>query len=102
MGNDGWGLIFIYFNQFDISCFMKSVLEKTGFILLLVALVLFNKETPWPGYHAILPVFSTFLILLAENNRSFFTNNPIAQFLGNTSYSILMCAEKTGGFNLVN
>ncbi|MDC5547856.1 acyltransferase family protein, partial [Acinetobacter baumannii] len=41
-------------------------------------------------YNAFLPVLGTFLILLANDNNSIFTNNKICQFLGNSSYSIYL------------
>jgi peptidoglycan/LPS O-acetylase OafA/YrhL len=84
------GLIFLFFSNANFKPSSKKALELVGFGLIFLSTIFFTSESVWPGYNALIPVFGTFLILLAANNQSFFTNNKIAQFLGNTSYSIYL------------
>lgn len=84
------GLIFLYFDKVNFKKNSKKILDLLGFSLIILSLILFTGKSDWPSYNALLPVIGSFLILLANNNDSPFTNNKIAQFLGNTSYSIYL------------
>ncbi|HAV5771806.1 acyltransferase family protein [Acinetobacter baumannii] len=84
------GLIFLLFRNLTLNYLATKIIELTGFILILISLTIFTGATLWPSYNALLPVLGTFLILLANNNNSIFTNNKICQFLGNSSYSIYL------------
>ena len=65
-------------------------LEMFGFIFTITAVCTFNNNLTWPGYFALLPVLGSMLILYANRQSSFLTNNPIAQYLGKISYSIYL------------
>ncbi|HDY8422177.1 TPA: acyltransferase, partial [Klebsiella pneumoniae] len=69
---------------------IKWYYEIIGFALILCSLFLFNTALSWPGIAAIVPVLGSVLILLTNNQKSFLTNNFIAQHLGNWSYSIYL------------
>lgn len=84
------GLIFILFQNLTLNNLATKIIELTGFTLIAISLIIFTGSTLWPSYNAFLPVLGTFLILLANNNNSIFTNNKICQFLGNSSYSIYL------------
>lgn len=84
------GLIFLFLSNNKFNTSTKKMFEWTGLGLILFSTIYFTGESVWPGYNALLPVVGTFLVLLAANNQSIFTNNKIAQFLGNTSYSIYL------------
>lgn len=84
------GLIYLYFDKISFKENSKRILDLLGFFLIILSLILFTGKTDWPSYNALLPVIGSFLVLLANNNNSPFTNNKIAQFLGNTSYSIYL------------
>ena len=84
------GLIYLYFDKISFKENSKRILDLLGFSLIILSLILFTGKTAWPSYNALLPVIGSFLVLLANNNNSPFTNNKIAQFLGNTSYSIYL------------
>lgn len=84
------GLIFLLFQNLTLNNLTTKIIEWTGFILIGISLTLFTGATLWPSYNAFLPVLGTFLILLANNSNSIFTNNKICQFLGNSSYSIYL------------
>lgn len=84
------GLIYLFFNNTKFSTKQSLTLEIIGFSLIFGSVAFFTTTTLWPSYNALIPVLGTFLVLLAANNNSIFTNNKIAQFLGNTSYSIYL------------
>jgi len=84
------GLIFLLFRNITLNYLATKIIELTGFILILISLTIFTGATLWPSYNAFLPVLGTFLILLANNKNSIYTNNKICQFLGNSSYSIYL------------
>ncbi|WP_180163618.1 acyltransferase family protein [Acinetobacter sp. YH12069] len=84
------GLIFLFFSKTSLTQKHSTLIELVGFGLITISVISFTGSTPWPSYNAILPVLGAFLILLASNQNSILTNNKIAQFLGNTSYSIYL------------
>lgn len=84
------GLIFLFFNKINLTQQRSTAIELIGFAFIALSVVSFTGSTPWPSYSAILPVLGAFLILLASNQKSLLTNNKVAQFLGNTSYSIYL------------
>jgi hypothetical protein len=47
-----------------------------------------SKDTPWPGYMALIPVFGAYLIVVANYQNNFLINNPISNSIGKWSYSI--------------
>jgi peptidoglycan/LPS O-acetylase OafA/YrhL len=84
------GLIYLFFNKTVFTKKTSISIELVGFILIFISVAFLSTTTLWPSYNALIPVLGTFLVLLAANNNSLFTNNKIAQFLGNTSYSIYL------------
>lgn len=72
-----------------------AVLAWTGMATIGASAVLYTGETPFPGWHALLPVAGTVLVILAGNeSRAFglqrlFRTRPV-RFLGNVSYSIYL------------
>lgn len=84
------GLIYLFLHRTKFNKPQSIFLEVSGFTLILLSVTFFSEKTPWPSYNALIPVIGTFLILISSNNNSIFTKNKVAQFLGNTSYSIYL------------
>ena len=61
-----------------------------GFALWLAAMLLIDGQTAWPSGWALLPVLGTMLIILAQQSDSVLTAHPVAQWLGDRSYSIYL------------
>ena len=61
-----------------------------GFALWLAAIMLIDGQTAWPSGWALLPVFGTMLIILSQKMDSVLTAHPLAQWLGDRSYSIYL------------
>lgn len=68
----------------------RGFLELAGLGLIIAAVALFSADSPWPGWRAGVPVAGTLLILLAARQHSPWTGNPLAQWLGNCSYSLYL------------
>jgi hypothetical protein len=84
------GLVYFYGHQFSLNRFLSRTLEILGFGLIVLSLIFFDSSTPWPGYHALVPIIGSVMILMAARNESLFTGTKPAQWLGKTSYSIYL------------
>ena len=82
------GVAYLY--PFTIQEKNKKSLELIGITLIIGSYIFISKDTPWPGYFAFIPVFGAFLIIQAQQNSSFITNNIVFQKLGTWSYSIYL------------
>ncbi|MEZ5999845.1 acyltransferase family protein [Hyphomonas sp.] len=84
------GMVFLFRTWIPAPERRASMVEGLGFVLVLLAIFIPHPETQWPGYRAVLPVLGAVLILWANRQDSLWTNTPIAQFFGNTSYSLYL------------
>lgn len=64
-------------------------LELAGFGLILLS-VTTADAIAWPGYHAVLPVLGSSLVLIAARSQSCWTSHIAIQALGRWSYSIYL------------
>ncbi len=64
--------------------------EGLGFILIILAIVMFDATLRWPGYLALVPVAGTMLVLAAHRSHSWLTANPLTRHLGASSYSVYL------------
>jgi len=80
----------VYFYPITLRGKSKKLLELLGLSLIISSYVFISKENLWPGYLAIIPVLGAVLIILAHQNDSIVTGNPIFQKLGTWSYSIYL------------
>ena len=85
----GGGLTFFQAGKPTLSANQRRWMEVTGLLLIVVAIVVFNKDTDWPGWRAAVPVFAAMLVLLA-NRSSVWTANTVSQWLGDRSYSLYL------------
>lgn len=58
--------------------------------MIFVSFFFIDETFSWPSYWAILPVLGTSLILLTNKEECRLTNNVIAQWLGDRSYSLYL------------
>lgn len=68
----------------------KKIIERSGFILIILSYFLISSATPWPSYYAIFPVLGAYLIIVSNQQDSIITNNILFQRIGNMSYSIYL------------
>lgn len=63
--------------------------DLPGIALIAVAIFSYGKFLAYPGHYALLPVVGSASIIAARK-PSFLLRNPVAQWLGNTSYSVYL------------
>lgn len=68
----------------------KKLVELVGLALILVSYSFVSSDIAWPGHFALLPVLGSYLMLVANQQSSFITNNIFFQNLGKWSYSIYL------------
>lgn len=75
----------------------KSILNTTGWLLILISTILFKDDLRYPGILALLPCLAAGLVLIdaperAPNNfiSRLVLRQPVLQFLGNVSYSLYL------------
>ena len=85
----GGGLVLLLGQRLALSGASRQWIERVGLVLIAASIALFDKQSMWPGYLALLPVAASMLVVLA-NNRSTFTGNRAAQWLGDRSYSLYL------------
>ena len=83
------GLVFLLQPANNLSRHQRDWLGSIGFLLIVTAVVFFSKNTAWPGWRATVPVAATMMVLIA-NRKSIFTGSPLAQWLGDRSYSLYL------------
>ncbi len=84
------GLVYLLANPFQLSASTRKGTEASGFALIVASIALFDAETVWPGWQALLPVVGTMLVLIAARQGSLWTGSRIAQWLGDCSYSLYL------------
>lgn len=83
-------LLFMLGNKPHFAGACRNAIELTGFALIIASLVLFDASVDWPGWRALVPVTGTLLVLLAARQTSILTNSRVAQWVGDSSYSLYL------------
>ena len=77
------------------SLALRNVLAVAGFGLILASALVFDGETPFPGWTALAPVLGSALVILAGTGHrrlahEVLTSLPPVQFVGKISYSLYL------------
>ena len=83
------GLVFLLGSKILLSPLQRRSLEVAGLLLIVLTIAIYNKDTAWPGWRALLPVVASAMVLLANRN-SFLTTSRLTQWLGDRSYSLYL------------
>lgn len=91
----GWelaagGLVYFVLKMYPINKTTAQLSYWTGWGLIFLSLIIIDEHLAWPGYWAILTVLGTSLALLSNSSTCKLTINPIAQWLGERSYSLYL------------
>lgn len=91
----GWelasgGLVFLAIKQNLTSQSLKNICYWIGWFLIIGSFSFISEHLAWPSYWAIFPVLGTSLVMLAQKENSIFTDNFIAQWIGDRSYSLYL------------
>lgn len=85
----GGGLVFLLAGKLTLSAAQRRIVEAAGLLLIVLAVVIFDKGTVWPGWRAMLPVMAAMLVLVASRT-SVWTASALPQWLGDRSYSLYL------------
>ena len=81
------GLAFLY--PWSVKSKIKQItIQSLGIVLIVASYFLMSKDTLWPGYMAIIPVFGAYLIIVSNFQNNFIINNIVFNYVGKWSYSI--------------
>lgn len=81
------GLAFLY--PWSLQSKIKQVtIQSFGILLIFAAYFLMSKDTLWPSYMALIPVFGAYLIIVSNYQNNVIINNSIFNYIGKWSYSI--------------
>lgn len=83
-------LAFIATQVYRPSERMSHFLFGIGLVFIVSGIYLFDTNTQWPGYAALVPVMGTVFIILANRQDSFLLSNALFQKIGLWSYSIYL------------
>jgi peptidoglycan/LPS O-acetylase OafA/YrhL len=91
----GWelalgGLVYLTARLGWVSDALKAKGFWLGWLLVLGSFAFINDSLAWPGYWAILPVLGAGLIILAQKENCWLTDNRVMQWLGDRSYSLYL------------
>jgi len=84
------GMVWFYSGRRELPAALAGALEGVGLALIAVAIVRLDSGLRWQGGFAILPVLGAALVMAASRQRSPFTGNGVAQWLGTRSYSLYL------------
>ncbi len=85
----GGGLVFLLAAKAALSASQRRWIEFAGLLLIVMAIMVFDKDTAWPGGRALMPVAAAMMVLLASRD-SHWTGCALAQWLGDRSYSLYL------------
>ena len=80
----------VYLYPLTVGRRTGKTMEVTGLLIIAVCAASFSQHTQWPGWLAVLPVLGAVLVISSSQRESLLTGNPVAQFLGRTSYSLYL------------
>jgi peptidoglycan/LPS O-acetylase OafA/YrhL len=69
--------------------YYRKVLANISYIVIILSVVFFNDTLLWPSLFTLIPVLSTFVIVLLNVNFPFLKWKPL-QFVGNISYELYL------------
>ncbi len=83
----------IYFFKFEFNKNKNDIFFIIGFLFILIFSLLFDNESVFPGYNALVPCLGACLILITSKNLNFFKDifiNKYSIYLGKISYSLYL------------
>lgn len=83
-------LVFVHLRDGMKDREKARIVEILGIVLVILPAFVFDAESPWPGYYALMPVIGTALVLIAARQGSWLTGPAVFQKLGLWSYSIYL------------
>ena len=83
------GGIAVFFTDLK-NVWIKKTIAIVSYIALFLCILLLDSHLRWPGVYTSLPVFATFLIIVANINDFKILQNNVVQWAGKLSYSLYL------------
>lgn len=83
------GLVFLAAPLLNCNDNIKIWSKKLGILLITLSIIIFDPESKWPGWLALIPVAGAMLVI-AANHESMLTGSTLFQWIGDRSYSIYL------------
>ncbi len=84
------GLILLIQNSFTQNRIYLKAFELLGFTFIITSIAIFDSQTLWPSWKAILPVVGTCLVIIAKQRKSLLSTTKAHSILGKWSYSLYL------------
>ena len=84
------GLILLIQNSFTKNRIYLKAIELLGFTFIIISIAIFDSQTLWPSWKAILPVVGTCLVIIANQRKSILSTTKAHSILGKWSYSLYL------------
>jgi peptidoglycan/LPS O-acetylase OafA/YrhL len=84
------GLVFLLQKQLTKNTTHLKIYELLGFICIITSIVLFNSQTLWPGWKALLPTLGTCLVIIGNQSHSILSTTKLHTVIGKWSYSLYL------------
>ncbi|MEH6449845.1 MAG: acyltransferase family protein [Oleispira sp.] len=84
------GLVFLLQKNITKNTTQLKALEILGFSCIITSIILFDSQTLWPGWKALLPTIGTCLVIMSKQSRSIFSTTKTHNTLGKWSYSLYL------------
>lgn len=84
------GVVYLWANNLTMVAGVRRAIEGLGFILIILSIFIFDQNSQWPGWRAVVPVLGTALVLVAARKNSWWSGSRLAQWLGDCSYSLYL------------
>lgn len=85
------GALCVFVPPFVTKFIFRAVLTYLGLCLIFISNVIYDHQTPFPSYNALLPCIGACLVIVFGDSRSFcLLSNPVSSYLGKISYSLYL------------
>jgi peptidoglycan/LPS O-acetylase OafA/YrhL len=84
------GILFLLQHQITKNTTQLKLLEIIGFSFIISSIIIFDSQTLWPSWNALLPTIGTCLVIAANQKRSILSTTNIHQKVGLWSYSLYL------------
>jgi peptidoglycan/LPS O-acetylase OafA/YrhL len=84
------GLVFLPQQHFTKNSTQLKIYELLGFSCIVASIAVFDSQTLWPGWKALLPSIGTCLVIIGNQGHSILSATKLHTAFGKWSYSLYL------------
>ena len=84
------GLVFLLQQNITKNTHYLKLYEIIGFSCIVLSIAIFDNQTLWPGWKALLPTIGTCLVIMGNQNNSILSTTKLHGVFGKWSYSLYL------------